>query len=76
MTSDDSSVVQSQGPCHYNYQCAMFTAQVFFSFIVMMFCMAMIFWKDGQLEVFLPLLTSTASVWVPSPQVPRKQIKT
>ena len=58
--------------CHFNMACWMFFAQVVFSLIVILFCMGMIAFDDGKLEVFLPLLTSTASVWVPSPTLPKK----
>jgi hypothetical protein len=58
--------------CHFNVQCWMFFAQVFFSFLVILFCMLMIFVKNEQVEVYLPLMTSTASVWVPTPTIPRR----
>lgn len=59
--------------CHFNVQCWMFFAQVIFSLITVIFCMCMIAFEDGKLEVFLPLLTSTVSVWVPSPSPPKRR---
>ena len=43
---------------------------------VMAFCMCMIAFNDGKLEVFLPLMTSTASVWVPTPTPPSRKVPT
>ena len=59
--------------CHFNMGCWMFFAQVIFSLITVLFCMAMIAFEDGKLEVFLPLLTATTSAWVPSPSPPKKR---
>ena len=59
--------------CHFNFQCALFCAQVLFSFIMMIFCMLMVGIGGGQLEVFLPLLTSVASVWMPNPAAPSRR---
>ena len=59
--------------CHFNMGCWMFFAQVIFSLLTVLFCMAMIAFEDGKLEVFLPLLTATTSVWVPSPTPPKKR---
>lgn len=62
--------------CHYNAQCAMFAAQVLFSVMTMAFCMAMIS-QDRETQVFLPILISIVSVWMPAPAVPnRKQAST
>ena len=57
--------------CHFNFQCALFCAQVLFSFLMMLFCMLMIGLQGGQLEVYLPLLSSVAAVWLPNPAPPR-----
>ena len=60
--------------CHYNAQCAMFTAQVVFSFTAMVFCMVSIVnGDDRELQVFLPILSGIVSVWMPTPSVPRKR---
>ena len=59
--------------CHFNMACAMFFAQIVVSIMVMLFCMCMIALNDGKLEVFLPLMTSTASVWVPAPSPPSRK---
>ena len=60
--------------CHYNAQCAMFTAQVVFSFTAMVFCMVSIVnGGDRELQVFLPILSGIVSVWMPTPSVPRKR---
>ena len=56
--------------CHFNMECAMWLAQLVFSLLVIVFCMLMIGVKQGALEVYLPLITSTAAVWVPSPKTP------
>ena len=57
--------------CHYNAHCAFFTAQVLFSFTTMVFVMAMLF--NGQdTGVYLPILSSVVSVWMPSPSIPKK----
>ena len=56
--------------CHFNMECAMWLAQLVFSLLVIVFCMLMIGVKQGALEVYLPLITSTAAVWVPNPKTP------
>ena len=57
--------------CHYNAHCAFFTAQVLFSFTTMVFVMAMLF--NGQdTGVYLPILSSVVSVWMPSPSIPKR----
>jgi hypothetical protein len=56
--------------CHFNMECAMWLAQLVFSLLVIVFCMLMIGLKQGALEVYLPLITSTAAVWVPNPKTP------
>lgn len=50
----------------------MFFAQVLFSFVTMAFCMSMIFISSNSetTAVFLPILSSVVSVWMPSPKVP------
>jgi hypothetical protein len=58
--------------CHYNAQCAMFASQVLFSFMTMAFCMAMIS-QDRETQVFLPILISIVSVWMPAPAVPNRK---
>lgn len=60
--------------CHFNMACWYFFAQVIFSLITVLFCMCMIAFEDAKLEVFLPLLTSTVSVWIPSPTPPKKTV--
>jgi len=35
--------------------------------------MFMIGFRDGKLEIFLPLLASIASVWMPSPGIPKRR---
>ena len=57
--------------CHFNFQCALFCAQVLFSFTMLLFGMCMIAFKNGQLEVYLPLLSTTAAVWLPNPVPPQ-----
>ena len=59
--------------CHFNMACAMFFAQIVVSIMVMAFCMCMIAFNEGKLGVFLPLMTSTASVWVPTPTPPSRK---
>ena len=57
--------------CHYNAHCAFFAAQVLFSFVTMVFVMAMLF--NGQdTGVYLPILSSVVSVWMPSPSIPKR----
>ena len=56
--------------CHFNMECAMWMAQLVFSLVVIVFCMLMIGVRGGALEVYLPLITSTAAVWVPAPNAP------
>ena len=58
--------------CHWNAQCWMFCCQAIFSLMAMAFCMAMIA-TDREIQVFLPMLTSVVSVWMPSPNLPRKE---
>jgi hypothetical protein len=58
------------GDCHFNMECAMWIAQVSMSFLLILFCMLMIGLNQGSLEVYLPLITSTAAVWVPTPKTP------
>jgi hypothetical protein len=53
--------------------CAHWAAQVVFTMTIMLFFMFMIAFRGGQLEVYLPLLTSSASVWMPSPGIPKKK---
>lgn len=60
--------------CHFNMQCWMFFAQILVCMTLMVFCMIMIAINDGPLEVYLPLITSTASVWVPSPAPPKRKL--
>ena len=55
--------------CHYNTQCVMFASQVLFSVMTMSFCMVMIS-QDRETQVFLPILISIISVWMPAPAVP------
>ena len=59
--------------CHFNMACSMFVAQIAVSVLVITFCMCMIAFREGKLEVFLPLMTSTASVWVPTPTPPSRK---
>ena len=60
--------------CHYNAQCAMFAAQVVFSFMSMVFCMVSIVnGGNRELQVFLPILSGIVSVWMPTPSVPRRR---
>ena len=66
--------VEPSDQCHFNMACWYFFAQVVFSLITVLFCMAMIAFEDAKLEVFLPLLTSTVSVWIPSPTPPKKAV--
>ena len=58
------------GEFHFNMECAMWIAQLTFSLLVLIFCMLMIGVRGGALEVYLPLITSTAAVWVPAPKTP------
>lgn len=55
--------------CHYNAACAFFAAQVLFTFTTMVFCMVMIV-EGRETGVFLPILSSVVSVWMPTPKVP------
>lgn len=64
--------LQKSDQCHFNIQCATWFSQIMVSFFVLAFCACMIAFKNGQLEVYLPLMTSTASVWVPTPKAPKK----
>ena len=61
-----------QEACHFNFQCALCCAQVLFSFVMMLFCMLMVGFRNGALEVYLPLLSSVAAVWLPTPSPPRR----
>jgi len=54
----------------------MWIAQLLISFIVIVFCMLMISLNHGALEVYLPLITSTAAVWIPSPKTPTRNVPT
>ena len=54
----------------------MWIAQLLISFIVIVFCMLMIAINKGALEVYLPLITSTAAVWIPSPKTPTRSVPT
>lgn len=61
-------------PCPYfTMTCAHWVAQVVFTLAMMFFFMFMIAFREGRLEVYLPLLTSAASVWMPSPGIPKKK---
>ena len=60
--------------CHFNRTCATWYAQIMTTFMVLTFCMCMIAFKDGQLEVYLPMITSTAAVWVPQPKAPKANV--
>ena len=60
--------------CHYNTQCAMFTSQVLFSVMTMAFCMVMIS-QECEMQVFLLILISIVSVWMPSLPVPNHKAK-
>jgi hypothetical protein len=57
----------------FKMTCAHWLAQVIFTLTMMLFFMFMIAFKDGRLEVYLPLLTSTAAYWMPSPGIPKKK---
>ena len=60
--------------CHYHAACSMFASQVVFSFSAMGFCMYMLATnQDSQTtSVYLPIMAGIVSVWMPSPNVPRK----
>jgi hypothetical protein len=57
--------------CDFSMTCVHWLAQVVFSLSLMLFFMFMIGFRDGKLEIFLPLLASIASVWMPSPGIPK-----
>lgn len=57
--------------CHFNMACASYFGQLLVSLIILVFCMSMVAYKDGKLEVYLPMITSTAAVWIPAPAVPK-----
>lgn len=57
--------------CHYNAHCAFFAAQVLFSFTTMVFVMVMLL-NNKDTGVYLPILSSVVSVWMPSPSVPKR----
>ena len=64
-----------EGQCPYfTMTCAQWVAQVVFTLTMTFFFMFMIAFRGGPLEVYLPLLTSLASVWMPSPGVPKKKL--
>ena len=58
---------------YFTMTCAQWVAQVVFTLAMMFFCMFMIAFREGPLEVYLPLLTSSASIWMPSPGIPKKK---
>ena len=58
---------------NFKMTCAHWIAQVVFTMTIMLFFMFMIAFREGRLEVYLPLLTSSASVWMPSPGIPKKK---
>lgn len=62
-------------PCpNFTMTCAHWVAQVVFTLTMMFFFMFMIAFRDGPLEVYLPLLTSAASLWMPSPGIPKRKV--
>jgi hypothetical protein len=62
-------------PCpNFTMTCAHWAAQVVFTLAMMFFFMFMIAFRDGPLEVYLPLLTSAASLWMPSPGIPKRKV--
>ena len=62
-------------PCpNFTMTCAHWAAQVVFTLAMMFFFMFMIAFREGPLEVYLPLLTSAASLWMPSPGVPKRKV--
>ena len=58
---------------YFTMTCAQWVAQVVFTLAMMFFFMFMIAFREGPLEVYLPLLTSSASLWMPSPGIPKKK---
>jgi hypothetical protein len=60
-------------PCNFTMTIAHWGAQVAVTVSMMLFCMFMIAFRGGALEIFLPLLTSIISVWMPSPGIPQKR---
>jgi len=60
--------------CSYSMECAAFAAQFITSMALILFCMLMIALRNGQLEVYLPLITSTAAIWVPNPKAPTRSL--
>ncbi len=72
-----TSVTQTQvdfPKCSYSMECAAFAAQFITSMALILFCMLMIALRNGQLEVYLPLITSTAAIWVPNPKAPTRSL--
>ena len=59
---------------YFTMTCAQWVAQVVFTLAMMFFCMFMIAFREGPLEVYLPLLTSSASLWMPSPGIPKRKV--
>ena len=59
---------------YFTMTCAQWVAQVVFTLAMMFFFMFMIAFREGPLEVYLPLLTSSASIWMPSPGIPKRKV--
>jgi hypothetical protein len=59
----------------YSAECAAFAAQFVTSFVLILFCMLMIAFRSGSLEVYLPLISSTAAIWVPNPKAPTRTLR-
>ena len=59
----------------YSAECAAFAAQFITSFVLILFCMLMIAFRSGSLEVYLPLISSTAAIWVPNPKAPTRSLR-
>ena len=57
-------------PCNFTMTIAHWGTQVIVTVAMMLFFMFMIAFRDGKLEIFLPLLASIISVWMPSPRIP------
>ena len=60
-------------PCNFTMTIAHWGAQVIVTVAMMLFFMFMIAFRDGKLEIFLPLLASIISVWMPSPGIPARK---
>ena len=60
-------------PCNFTMTIAHWGAQVTVTVSMMLFCMFMIAFRGGALEIFLPLLASIISVWMPSPGIPARK---